>query len=70
MITTVYHSQFNSQSEHTNQIAEIVLQYALEEALNADFIDFLPAFKQMFNNSMNASTDQTPAARERRSQYR
>ena len=45
MITTVYHSQFNNQSEHINQIAEIILQYALEEILNADFTDFLSAFK-------------------------
>src|SRR5436190_23043411 len=58
MITMIYHSQFNSQSEHTNQITEIVLQYALEEASNADFTNFLSAFKQMFNNSMNTFTDQ------------
>ena len=57
-IITIYHSQFNDQSECTNQTVEIVLQYALEEALNADFTDFLSAFKQMFNNSINAFTDQ------------
>ena len=57
MITTVYHSQSNDQSEHTNQIAEIILQYALEEVSNADFINFLSAFKQVFNNSVNAFTD-------------
>ena len=54
----IYHSQSDDQSEHTNQITEIVLQYALEEALNADFINFLPVFKQVFNNSMNAFTEQ------------
>ena len=54
----IYHSQFNDQSEHTNQTAEIVLWYALEKALNADFTDFLSAFKWVFNNSMNAFTDQ------------
>ena len=54
----IYHFQFNSQSEHTNQIAEIILWYALEEVLNADFTDFLSAFKWVFNNSMNAFTDQ------------
>ena len=53
----IYHSQSDDQSEHTNQITEIILQYALEEALNADFTDFLPAFKQMFNNNMNTFTD-------------
>ena len=59
MITTVYHSQFNNQSEYINQIVKIILQYALEEASNADFINFLSAFKQMFNNSINAFTEQT-----------
>ena len=58
MIITVYHSQSDDQSECTNQTAEIVLQYALEEALNADFINFLSAFKQMFNNNINTFTDQ------------
>ena len=58
MIITIYHSQSDDQSECTNQTAEIVLQYALEEASNADFTDFLPAFKQIFNNSINAFTDQ------------
>src|SRR5438477_564527 len=53
------HYQTNSQSECTNQITEIVLQYALKKALNADFTDFLPAFKQIFNNNMNTFTDQT-----------
>src|SRR5436190_1141887 len=57
-IITVYHSQFDNQSEHINQTAEIVLQYALEEASNADFTDFLSAFKQVFNNSINTFTDQ------------
>src|SRR5436189_1681763 len=59
MTTVIYHPQSDSQSERTNQIAEIALQYALEEALNADFTDFLSAFKQVFNNSMNTFTDQT-----------
>ena len=55
-ITTVYHFQSDDQSEHTNQITEIVLWYALEEASNADFTDFLSAFKQIFNNSINTFT--------------
>src|SRR5437667_11012426 len=58
-IITVYHSQFNDQSECINQIAEIILQYTLEKVSNADFIDFLSAFKQIFNNSINTFTDQT-----------
>src|SRR5438046_6238794 len=58
-ITTVYHSQSDDQSEHTNQTAEIILQYVLEEASNADFTDFLLTFKQIFNNSINTFTDQT-----------
>ena len=58
IIITVYYFQSDNQFECTNQTAEIVLQYALEEALNANFTDFLPAFKWVFNNSMNAFTDQ------------
>src|SRR5436190_14634627 len=58
MIIMIYHSQFNSQSEYINQIAEIILQYTLKEALNADFTDFLSAFKQMFNNNVNTFIDQ------------
>ena len=54
MIITIYHFQSDDQSEHTNQI----LQYALEEASNDDFTDFLSAFKWVFNNSVNAFTDQ------------
>ena len=57
MIITVYHSQSDDQSEHINQITEVVLQYILKDALNADFTDFLSAFKQMFNNSINAFTE-------------
>src|SRR5436190_13011606 len=54
MITTVYYSQSDSQSEHTNQTIKIILQYVLKNILNADFTDFLSAFKQMFNNNINA----------------
>ena len=45
MITTVYHSQSDDQFEHINQTAEIVLQYALKEASNDNFTDFLLTFK-------------------------
>ena len=59
IITTVYHSQSDDQSEHTNQITKIVLQYALERTSNTDFINFLSEFKQMFNNSINTFIRQT-----------
>src|SRR5205085_8335767 len=58
MIITVYHSQFNNQSEYTNQTVKIVLQYVLKNILNADFINFLSAFKQVFNNNINVFTRQ------------
>src|SRR5947207_9952970 len=54
IITMIYHSQSDSQSECINQTVEIVLQYVLKDVLNADFIDFLSTFKQVFNNSINA----------------
>src|SRR5947207_5889331 len=58
-IITVYHSQFDDQSECTNQTVKIILQYILKDVLNADFTDFLSAFKQMFNNNINAFIRQT-----------
>ena len=59
MIITVYHSQSDNQFECINQTVKIVLQYALEKALIADFIDFLLAFKQVFNNNINTFIEQT-----------
>src|SRR5947207_15567990 len=59
IITMIYHSQSDSQSECINQTVEIVLQYVLKDVLNADFIDFLSTFKQVFNNSINAFIRQT-----------
>ena len=59
IIITIYHSQSDDQFECTNQTVEIILQYTLEKASNADFINFLSAFKQVFNNSINAFTEQT-----------
>ena len=53
MIITIYHSQFNDQFKHINQTVKIILQYALKNVLNADFTDFLSAFKQVFNNNIN-----------------
>ena len=57
-IITIYHSQFDDQFKHINQIIKITLQYALEKASTADFTDFLSVFKQMFNNNINAFTEQ------------
>ena len=57
-IITVYYSQSDDQSEHTNQTVKIILQYILKDVSNADFINFLSAFKQMFNNNINAFTEQ------------
>ena len=58
-ITIVYYSQFDDQFKHINQIIKIALQYALKKASTANFTDFLSAFKQMFNNSINTFTEQT-----------
>ena len=59
IIIIIYHSQFDDQSECTNQITEIILQYVLEKTSTADFTDFLSAFKQIFNNNINIFTEQT-----------
>jgi hypothetical protein len=58
--TTAYHPQSNGQSERTNQTAEIALRYDLELNPDTDFTEFLPAFKRVFNNSVNASTGRSP----------
>ncbi|KAN0085522.1 hypothetical protein V8E54_001989 [Elaphomyces granulatus] len=50
-------AQSDEQSERTNQTVEIALRYDLE--LNPD-TEFLPAFKRVFNNSVNASTGRSP----------
>src|SRR6266480_1939958 len=59
-IIIIYYSQFNNQFECTNQIIKIALQYVLKDISNADFINFLSAFKQMFNNNINAFIRQIP----------
>jgi transposase InsO family protein len=58
--TTAYHPQSDGQSERTNQTAEIALRYDLELNPDTDFTEFLPAFKRVFNNSVNASTGRSP----------
>ena len=54
---TAHHSQFNDQSEQTNQTMKIALQFAQEKNSDIEFMKFLSAFKQVFNNSFNTSTD-------------
>ena len=54
-VTTAYHSQSDSQFKHTNQTIEITQCYISELALNVDFIEFLSALKQVFNNNINIS---------------
>jgi hypothetical protein len=58
--TTAYHPQSDGQSERTNQTAEIALRFATARYPGVDFTEFLPAFKRVFNNSVNASTGRSP----------
>ena len=53
----IHHSQSDDQSEWTNQTMKIALQFTQERNSDIEFIKFLSAFKQVFNNSLNASTD-------------
>ena len=56
-ITTTYHAQFDDQSKQINQIMKIILHFAQERNSDTEFIKFLSAFKQVFNNSLNIFTD-------------
>src|SRR5436190_13309099 len=56
-ITTVYHVQSDDQSEQINQTMKIVLHFVQERNFDTEFIKFLSAFKQVFNNSFNVFTD-------------
>ena len=55
--TTAYHAQSDDQSEQINQMMKIALCFAQERNSDTEFIEFLLAFKQVFNNSLNVSTD-------------
>src|SRR5205814_3615612 len=55
--TTAHHSQSDDQSEQINQMMKIALQFAQERNSDIEFMKFLSAFKQVFNNSFNTSTD-------------
>ena len=55
--TTAYHAQSDDQSEQINQTMKIALCFAQERNSDIEFIKFLSAFKQVFNNSFNVSTN-------------
>src|SRR5436190_3454920 len=54
---TAYHAQSDDQSEQINQTIKIILHFAQERNSDTEFIKFLSAFKQVFNNSFNIFTD-------------
>src|SRR5947207_12155780 len=56
-ITTAYHVQSDDQSEQINQIMKITLYFIQERNSDTEFIKFLSAFKQVFNNNFNVFTD-------------
>ena len=56
-ITTAYHVQSDDQSEQINQTIKITLHFAQERNSDTEFIKFLSAFKQVFNNNFNIFTD-------------
>ena len=55
--TTAYHVQFNDQLKWINQMMKIILYFAQERNSDTEFIEFLSAFKWVFNNSFNVFTD-------------
>ena len=55
--TTAYHAQSDDQSEQINQTMKIILHFAQEKNSDTEFIEFLSAFKQVFNNSLNIFTN-------------
>jgi len=57
LITTAYHVQSDDQSEQINQTIKITLYFVQERNSDTEFIKFLSAFKQVFNNNLNIFTD-------------
>ena len=55
--TTAYHAQSDDQSEQINQTMKIALHFVQERNFDTEFIKFLSAFKQVFNNSFNIFID-------------
>ena len=56
-ITTAYHAQSDDQLKQINQMMKIALCFAQEKNSDIEFIEFLSAFKQVFNNNFNVFTD-------------
>ena len=56
-ITTTYHAQSDDQSEQINQTMKITLCFAQERNSDTEFIEFLSAFKWVFNNNFNIFID-------------
>ena len=54
---TAYHAQSDDQSEQINQTIKIALYFIQERNSDTEFIEFLSAFKQVFNNSLNVFTN-------------
>ena len=55
--TTAYHAQSDDQSKQINQMMKIALYFTQEKNSDTEFIEFLSAFKQVFNNNFNVFTD-------------
>ena len=59
LLSSIYHSQIDDQSERINQIFEIALRYLIFENLDMNWKETLSALQMTFNNAMNFSTDKT-----------
>ena len=57
LISTIYHSQIDEQSERTNQIVEIALKYTLTNNLDLNWVVFLLTLRARLNNLSNAVID-------------
>src|SRR5436190_13862500 len=55
--TTAYYAQSDDQLKQINQTMKIALHFAQERNSDTEFIKFLSAFKQVFNNNFNVFTD-------------
>ena len=55
--TTAYHAQSDDQLKQINQMMKIALHFVQERNSDTEFIKFLSAFKQVFNNNFNVFTD-------------
>ena len=55
--TTAYHAQSDDQSKWINQTMKIALHFVQERNSDTEFIEFLSAFKWVFNNNFNIFTN-------------